>query len=78
MAIMGGRGAEATVTEIPTARVSEPSSRRGIRAFTRDRSGKTDSVQQGVPGYGPQVVAMQSPSHATIVYRIARGPSPEP
>jgi len=35
-------------------------------------------AEQGVPGYGPQVVAMQSPSHATIVYRIARGPSPEP
>ena len=63
---------------IPPARLSEPSSRRAGRAFTGDRPGKTNSVQQGVPGYGPQVVAMQSPSHATIVYRIARGPSPEP
>jgi hypothetical protein len=35
-------------------------------------------AEQGVPGYGPQAVAMRSPSHATIVYRIARGPSPEP
>ena len=34
--------------------------------------------QQGVPGYGPQVVAMQSLFLATIVYRIDRGPSPEP
>ena len=36
------------------------------------------SVQQGVPGYGPQLVAMRSLSLATIVYLIARGPSPEP
>ena len=35
-------------------------------------------TEQGVPGYGPQAIAMQSPLHATIVYRIARGPSPEP
>ena len=34
--------------------------------------------QQGVPGYGPQLVAMQSLSLATIVYTNARGPSPEP
>ena len=35
-------------------------------------------VQQSVPGYGPQAVAMQWLSLATIVYRMARGPSPEP
>ena len=35
-------------------------------------------AEQRGPGYGPQAVAMRSPSHATIVYRIARGPSPEP
>ena len=36
------------------------------------------SLQQGVPGYGPQAAAMQSLSLATIVYSMARGPSPEP
>ena len=35
-------------------------------------------TQQGVPGYGPHVAAMQSLFLATIVYRMARGPSPEP
>ena len=34
--------------------------------------------EQGVPVYDPQRVAMQSLSHATIVYRMVRGPSPEP
>ena len=39
---------------------------------------ENENAEQGVPGYGPQAVAMRSLSHATIVYCIARGPSPEP
>ena len=36
------------------------------------------SVQQGVPGYGPQVIAWQWPSLDAKVILTACGPSPEP
>ena len=39
---------------------------------------KNESVEQGVPGYGPQVIAWQWPSLAAKVILTARGPSPEP
>ena len=58
--------------------LSDPRPRQGFRTVTLDPSGKGDSVQQGVAGYDPQVRAMPSLSLATIVYRMARGSSPEP
>ena len=39
---------------------------------------KNESVEQGVAGYDPQVVAMRWLSLATIVILTARGSSPEP
>ena len=34
--------------------------------------------EQGVPGYGPQVIAWRWPPHAAFVILTAGGPSPEP
>ena len=34
---------------------------------------KNESVEQGVPGYGPQVVAMQAPPHAATYTGTAVG-----
>ena len=39
---------------------------------------KNESVEQGVAGYDPQVVAIRWLSIATIVILTARGSSPEP
>ena len=39
---------------------------------------KKQSVEQGVPGYGPQVVAMHTPSHAAKLCRYGRGPIQNP
>ena len=39
---------------------------------------KNESIEQGVAGYDPQVVAMRWLSLATIVILTARGSSPEP
>ena len=35
-------------------------------------------AEQGVPGYGPQVIAWQWSSLAAFAILTARGPSPEP
>ena len=37
-----------------------------------------NSVQQGVPGYGPQVIAWRWLPLAAFVILTAGGPSPEP
>ena len=39
---------------------------------------KNESVEQGVAGYDPQVVAIRWLPLATIVILTARGSSPEP
>ena len=47
----------------------------GIR---KTRRGNTLRTQQGVAGYDPQVPAMLWLMPGAIVYRMARGSSPEP
>ena len=42
------------------------------------KSRKNESIEQGVPGYGPQVIAWRWPPLAAFVILTARGPSPEP
>ena len=42
------------------------------------KSQKNESIEQGVAGYDPQAVAMQSLSLAAKVYSTACGSSPEP
>ena len=42
------------------------------------KSRKNESVEQGVPGYGPQLVAMRWLFLAALAILTARGPSPEP
>ena len=39
---------------------------------------KNESVEQGVAGYGPQVIAWRWPPLAALAILTARGPSPEP
>ena len=39
---------------------------------------KNQEFEQGVPGYGPQVIAWQWLSLAAFAIHTARGPSPEP
>ena len=39
---------------------------------------KNESVEQGVAGYDPQVVAMHTPPLAARLSSTARGSSPEP
>ena len=39
---------------------------------------KKQSVEQGVPGYGPQVAAMHTPPHAANLFRYGRGPIQNP
>ena len=39
---------------------------------------KNESVEQGVPGYGPQVAAMHTPPHAANLFRCGRGPIQNP
>lgn len=40
--------------------------------------GEKFGFEQGVPGYGPQVIAWRWPPLATIAILTAGGPSPEP
>ena len=42
------------------------------------KSRKKQSVEQGVPGYGPQVAAMHTPPHAANLFRYGRGPIQNP
>ena len=42
------------------------------------KSRKKQSVEQGVPGYGPQVAAMHTPPHAANLFRCGRGPIQNP
>ena len=37
-----------------------------------------ENAEQGVPGYGPQVIAWRWPPLAELVILTARGPLPEP
>jgi hypothetical protein len=39
---------------------------------------KKQSVEQGVPGYGPQVAAMHTPPHAANLFGYGRGPIQNP
>ena len=39
---------------------------------------KNESIEQGVAGYGPQVIAWHWPPLAALAILTARGPSPEP
>ena len=42
------------------------------------KSRKNEGVEQGVAGYGPQVIARHWPPLAAFAILTARGPSPEP
>ena len=42
------------------------------------KSRKNESVEQGVAGYGPQVIAWRWPPLAAFAILTAGGPSPEP
>ena len=39
---------------------------------------KNEGIEQGVAGYGPQVIAWRWPPLAAFAILTARGPSPEP
>ena len=39
---------------------------------------RNENAEQGVAGYGPQVIAWRWPPLAALAILTARGPSPEP
>ena len=50
----------------------------GLSGPILQKIGEKFGFEQGVPGYGPQVIAWRWPPLAAIAILTAGGPSPEP